>query len=157
MFSSRSKVHILYETIYYYKGTKMPIDSKKVACGDCGLQLEEDCGQLSENRLPCPACGSMRRVFQVTIRATVTFKKKLGIKGRHAGGGKPFIEQGHGDDLHRGTGKWMKKSRIINRENGLYKELVTDPETGDVVHECEEPLSQHVGHGDAGGKKENEE
>ena len=38
---------------------------------------------------------------------------------------------------------------VIDRENDLYKEVVTDPDTGKIIHQCEEPLSEHVGHGSA--------
>jgi hypothetical protein len=63
------------------------------------------------------------------------------------GKGKIKIEQLVGDDLHRTSGKWYKKIRVIDRENDRYLETVTDPETGEVVHHCEEPLSEHFGHG----------
>jgi len=43
----------------------------------------------------------------------------------------------------------MKLSRVIDRDNDIYHEVVTDPETGEVVHECREPLSQHRQHGTA--------
>jgi len=46
-----------------------------------------------------------------------------------------------GDDLHRKSGKWMKKEQLIDRAKDHYKEVVTDPETGSVVHHCDEPLS----------------
>lgn len=55
-----------------------------------------------------------------------------------------FIE---GDDLRKRDGKWMKKSRVIDKTTDKYLERVTDPETGEVVHSCEEALSVHFGHG----------
>ena len=59
------------------------------------------------------------------------------------------IEQQAGDDFHRASGKWFKKERIIDRENDRYYEKFTDPDTGVVTRFCDEPLSQHVGHGSA--------
>lgn len=125
----------------------MPVDTSVVNCGDCGLRLYEDTSVPTETRLPCPVCGSMARSIHVTIHGTVTIREKLGMKGRHADGGKPFIEQVHGDDLHRDTGTWRHLSRVIDRENDLYYEVVKDPVTGEVLHECREPLSEHRGHG----------
>jgi hypothetical protein len=61
--------------------------------------------------------------------------------------GKTLEESVGGDDLHRKSGKWMHKIRVIDHENDHYKEVVTDPESGEVVHCQEEPLSQHRGHG----------
>jgi len=62
---------------------------------------------------------------------------------------RPRIEFVEGDDLHRDFGRWMKLSRQIDRENDRYRETVVDPKTGRVVHECDEPLSEHRGHGSA--------
>ena len=38
---------------------------------------------------------------------------------------------------------------MIDREADTYDETVTDPESGEIVHECHEPLSEHRGHGSA--------
>lgn len=43
----------------------------------------------------------------------------------------------------------MKLERIIDRENDWYEEVVTDPETGEVIHRCAERLSEHTGRGSA--------
>jgi len=71
------------------------------------------------------------------------------MKGRHEEGRKPYIEQVHGDDLHRKSGMWMNLERIIDRDNNMYHEVVTNPVTGEVIYECKESLSKHVGHGTA--------
>jgi len=131
----------------------MPIDKMSVLCGKCKLVLEEDPHTTPEQRIPCPSCGSTARIFQVGIHDGIVMKSKLGMKAKHPGGGKPFIEQVIGDDLHRKTGKWMNLTRVFDRENDLYKEIITDPITGEVIHECIEPLSKHTGHGDAKYKK----
>jgi hypothetical protein len=38
--------------------------------------------------------------------------------------------------------------RVLGRRANTYVEKVTDPINGDVIHECVEPLSEHVGRGD---------
>ena len=88
-----------------------------------------------------------------TIGGALSFKKKLRLKVRRAGKKKPSIEQVQGDDFHRDSGKWTHLSRIIDKENKIYHEVFTDKETGEVLHECKEPLSKHQGHGDAKAKK----
>ena len=120
----------------------------QVNCGDCGLLLDEDPGAPLEARQPCPHCGSMTRAFQAQFNATAEVRSSMAAKGRHAGVKKPFTEQLTGADLHRGSGHWMNKSRVIDRDNDRYRELIVDPHTGLVVHECDEPLSEHQGHGD---------
>ena len=69
--------------------------------------------------------------------------------------GKSKIRQERlfGDDLEKKSGKWKKKERIIDRENDRYMEKVIDPETGEVEHYCDEPLSKHQGHGSAKNKE----
>jgi hypothetical protein len=69
------------------------------------------------------------------------------MKVRHPNGGRPFIEHIVGDDLHRKSGKWMRLQRLIDRATNRYRETVTDPEIGIIIHQNEEPLSEHRGHG----------
>jgi hypothetical protein len=57
------------------------------------------------------------------------------------------MDQTIGDDFHRKSGRWMKLYRLFDRVKRWYHERVTDPETGEVVHECSEPLTNHRGHG----------
>lgn len=127
----------------------MQADGQSIFCAKCGRALDENPVMPVEERKPCPSCGSVARNIHVTINETMTMREKLGLKGRHSGRKKPFIEQVSGDDLHRKSGKWMKHSRVIDRDNDSYHEVVKDPKSGKIVHECKEPLSQHRGHGSA--------
>ena len=45
--------------------------------------------------------------------------------------------------------RWMRKFRIIDRNNDHYLEKVIDPETKEVVHYSDEKLSEHTSHGSA--------
>jgi phage FluMu protein Com len=126
----------------------MTANSIVVTCEECGTLLDEDQSTPTESRKPCPKCGSLNRHVNIQVHDTVNLREKLRMKGRDDAG-KPFIEQVHGDSLHRKSRKWMKLNRIIDRAKDWYHELVIDPETGETVHECQEPLSQHRGHGSA--------
>lgn len=120
----------------------------EVQCGECDIAIDES--PESAERSPCPACGSLRRCINVSVVDHIELKEMLGMKAKNpAYPGKQGIriEQLIGDDLHRKSGRWLKKVRIIDRANNYYLEEITDPETGSVVHRCEEPLSQHFGHG----------
>ena len=121
--------------------------SPTVNCGNCGKKLDEDAHGPVDTRKPCPDCGSTARRFSEHLRATVVLRSKLGAKARHPDQRKPFHEQVVGADLQHKSGRSMHKERIIDRENDWYSEAVTDPETGEVIHECHEPLSKHQGHG----------
>ena len=120
--------------------------SQTVQCGSCGASLVEAVNLPAEQRKACPSCGSMARHFNVNVSDTLQFHESLGMKHKNAEG-RTLAESVGGDDLHRKTGEWMRKERVIDHANDHYKEVVTDPETGEVVHQCEEPLSSHVGHG----------
>jgi hypothetical protein len=54
-----------------------------------------------------------------------------------------------GYDLHKRTGEWNRLERIIDRVKDWYSEKVVDPDSGRIIHQCEEPLSEHKGHGSA--------
>lgn len=54
---------------------------------------------------------------------------------------KPFLELQ--------TEEWNRREKIENRENDRYYEHIVNPKTGEIVHHCEEPLSERRGHGAA--------
>ena len=56
-------------------------------------------------------------------------------------------------DYSRSLEKLVHLERVIDRDNDQYFERVTDYETGEVIHHCKEPLSQHLGHGSDRQKK----
>ena len=119
-------------------------------CGNCGEILNESFGD--GDRVPCERCGSMSRSVTVSVTQEIQFREQVNVKATipsFPGKGHLRIEQLVGDDLHKKSGKWYKKVRIIDRENNLYLETVTDPDTGEVVHHCEKPLIDHYGHGAA--------
>ena len=69
--------------------------------------------------------------------------------GRKVTGGKlriaTFFE---GWDIRRSVGDWVHKKRMINNRADRYFEHVED-EAGNVIHHCDELLSEHRGHGSA--------
>jgi hypothetical protein len=120
-----------------------------IRCSSCDALIEEETDTNPENRKPCSNCGSASRKFGVEIAASVTLHDSLKVVLKSGVTGKTVTEGIAGDDLHRKSGKWMLKERLIDHEKDRYKEVVTDPETGVVIHHCEEPLSEHRDHGSA--------
>jgi hypothetical protein len=98
---------------------------------------------------PCSVCGSTRRIHNISITETLVIRDEYRQKAKHPGQKKPYIEDISGSDYSRDRGKHVHLQRIIDRDNDYYFEKITDYETGEVIHHCEEPLSQHQGHGDA--------
>ena len=122
-----------------------------VHCNACGAALDEKPNAPAETRLPCPHCDSLSRRINVTCSETLSLHSKLNLKARHAGEKRPFMDQTVGHDPHRKSGRWMKLYRLFDRVKvpNWYDERVTDAATGEVVHECSEPLTSHRGHGSA--------
>lgn len=119
--------------------------SQTVQCGGCGAPLIIT-GLPTDERKACHACGSAARHFNVNITDTLHFHASLSMKNRNKTG-KILVESANGDDLHRNTGKWMHKERVLDHVADHYKEVVIDPKSGEVIHYQEEPLSRHRGHG----------
>ncbi|HEY2976029.1 MAG TPA: hypothetical protein VGJ48_26175 [Pyrinomonadaceae bacterium] len=88
----------------------------------------------------------------MTASETLTARDSIGVKARNAGASKSFLELKLGWSFFRKTKQWFSREMVVDRENDKYKELVTSPETGEVIHHCEEPLSQHRDHGSARNK-----
>lgn len=71
------------------------------------------------------------------------------VKLRIIEAGKAISELSAGDDLWEKENRWMRKNRVIDWKNDQYRETITDPQTGEIVHHCDELLSLHRGHGSA--------
>ena len=77
----------------------------------------------------------------------MAFREMLSMKQKRPGIAGYIKEIKSGDDLFRLTSEWRKLIRVFDRLNDRYYERITDPETGEVVRECDEPLSHHRGRG----------
>lgn len=129
------------------------VETGPVNCGQCGHLINESPHMAAEDRLPCPACGSTTRHIEVRICLAVETHSDLGLKHRRLGAKRPISEQKHGDSFSKRLGRWMRRSRVVDRENNRYIETVIDPQTGEAIHHCDEPLSDHQGHGSAKASK----
>jgi DNA-directed RNA polymerase subunit RPC12/RpoP len=118
-------------------------------CSDCGALINGPASATVEERAPCDICGSKRRTFGVEVKEAPTVREKLGLKHKRPGYKKAIYESVGGDDLHRDTGQWNHLSREIDRESNRYRELITNPATGEVLRSVDEPLTDHVGRGSA--------
>ena len=83
------------------------------------------------------------------INETIEIHSDLGLKYKRTGVKKQLSEQKRGDSFSTRFGRWMRRSRVLDRENNRYTESVVDPKTGETIHHCNEPLSDHQGHGSA--------
>lgn len=84
---------------------------------------------------------------------TLIARDGYGLKAKRSGQKKPYVEDMSMPVYSHSRGKHVHKERVIDRDSDRYVEKITDYETGEVIHHCEEALSQHQGHGDAKRKK----
>jgi len=112
-------------------------------CDKCGNLLNG--GELG----PCPTRGNHLRKYVIKIhvktRVVPFLVRKWGFRGK---GKRTWIFRAEeGLQLYRKSGKVNAVTRTYERENDKYMEKIIDPETGAIIKFCEEPLSQHRGHG----------
>jgi DNA-directed RNA polymerase subunit RPC12/RpoP len=127
-----------------------------VKCFDCQTLLPSESAS-SKEEAPCPECGSVRKDITLSFEEEMPMHDAIRGKVKDSNmpsRDNPRIDFFSGDDLRKKDNKWMKKSRTIDKNNNLYKETVIDPETNEIVHHCEELLSNHQGHGKAKVKKD---
>jgi hypothetical protein len=126
-----------------------------VKCADCGAILNEPDNTPIDERIPCPACGSKSRAFEeLDLPLDIGwYPLVIGKVWNKSKSKKPLRKFKSGDDFTHNTGKWSDLKRTIDHEKDEYEELITDKETGEVIHHCKESLSQHKGHGSAKTKK----
>jgi len=118
-----------------------------VRCGACRALLNEPSNASLAERKGCPTCGAMSRHFEANLSVEMRVRAKLGFKHKNTNN-KVVIEGVSGDDLFRKKNLWVHLERFLDHKNDLYHEKITDSETGDIIHQSDEPLSQHLGHGD---------
>jgi len=123
--------------------------TQRAMCAKCGVKLDESPQLALAERPPCPHCGSKDRTFAVGLSATVSAKSTLGAKAYEPGRKEPFLEHKTGDSFFRKAAKWVTRVMRIDRRGDRYTEHVYDSKTGETIHHCDEPLSEHKGHGSA--------
>lgn len=129
----------------------MSVDTT-VKCESCGTVLDEDPGKPTDD--PCAECGSMSRVISIVVQEDVTVEIHDNIRVKDIDPSRSSRKKLRkrvfaGDDYFVTEQRWVRKERIIDRDNNRYFEKVWDEETGEVLREVDEKLSDHWGHGSA--------
>ena len=125
-----------------------------VNCSNCGEPFPLELAS-SRDKPPCANCGSTARTIMVTVEDTITLHEKIGWEANDPNlpsrkkQKKTRVEGITGSEWSDRLQEMVHKERLIDRKNDRYREVVKDMETGDVIHEVDEPLSQHTGHGSA--------
>ena len=104
-------------------------DIEVVRCNNCKTILNEPTDIQPSERTPCPSCGSTSRDYkkEVSVDLGIVIPKAQ-MKAKHGGKGRPFIEQHGKRELYRKTDEHRDITRIIDRENNIYTEIITGKE-----------------------------
>jgi len=102
--------------------------------------------------LSCPHCGSTSRSYIEFIVETINV-----YDGHRAKVKRPSLPSAKKlrADTYSGVehshkhGKLVRVHRTIDKDNDRYIEKVIDIQSGEILHECDEPLSKHINHGTA--------
>ncbi|HJS32854.1 MAG TPA: hypothetical protein VJ924_12740, partial [Alphaproteobacteria bacterium] len=116
----------------------------------CGAELNEPSDTPVAKRQPYTECGSTANVRRIHLFCTHANKVYELIKARHyAPGIEGWVtERITGWDIRRSVGDWVRKFRLIDKKQDRYVERITTAD-GQIVHDDDERLSEHVGHGSA--------
>lgn len=128
----------------------------RVTCTDCGWDFGVITPPSTEPE-PCPVCKSIGRTIHIEIHESVTVRDGWRMKGKEPGKKKPFLETRSEPSHSHKLGKHVHHERVIDRRNDQYFEQVTDYESGEVLHHCNEALSDHTWHGSAKPKSPEED
>lgn len=128
----------------------------RIECASCGEGLPDE--WISSGDRECPVCGSDQKKIYLNFVDETPLDLKEVLQGKLKDGNysakkNPRYEFFEGADISRSDGRWMEKVRIIDKYENRYFESVVDPDTGEIIHQCEELLSDHRGHGSDRPKK----
>jgi hypothetical protein len=122
-------------------------------CGDCGYVRP---GPTAEDDLTqCPKCGSANQNIAAGITETVTARDGWRFQVRDGNlSSKKRLRRDifSGAEQRKSHGDFVQKERVIDKDTNRYRKLIRI-ESGEIIHDVDEPLTDHFGHGSAKLKK----
>ena len=108
-------------------------------CRHCGAELPPT------HTGPCLKCGGKSRVLDLVASDGLKVGESIGFRQKRKGFRKFMIEsiQGWFRSGDHKLKKGVDKVRIIDKERDEYHEVIENAETGEVIRDIHEPLSQH--------------
>ena len=122
-------------------------------CLNCKLRLPDE--WLADSGItPCPACESVARDIRVTLAEQLPGLPTMGLRAQSRDPSLPSKkklrhDQFTGTEARYATGGLVRKTRVIDKDKDLYMEKVVDLDSGEILVDKEEKLSEHQGHGSA--------
>lgn len=104
----------------------------------------KDCNNLLKNEIDvCEKCGSSEKIIHLTVTDEIKLFDQIRIKSK---GNKKFLQDYIDGYESSVTYTMVHKKRIIDKIEDYYIEEIKDLD-GNLIHRCEEKLSEHSGHG----------
>ena len=119
------------------------------ACTRCDSPVHNVHHSTRDGKPLCASCAGVEPHANVFDMDSALAHEDSALKGQRPGEKEPFLELKAGDSLEHRTGLWRERFQRVDRDNDTYDKVVTDKETGAIIHECHEPLSKHRGRGSA--------
>jgi DNA-directed RNA polymerase subunit RPC12/RpoP len=125
-----------------------PFDGFK--CNHCNIAFSIE--PKPNGDIYCPLCSSKVHDMILRVEDSIHIMEKLKTRiydNSFPSKKKRRIETVDGDDYSFDRKKYVKLTRVIDRNRNRYYELVEDPETGETIRLIDEPLTKHTGRGSA--------
>ncbi len=119
-----------------------------VVCSDCGAEISVVNDTITY-RTPCATCGGISRAFQKSLSGSLVLRSSLRLTGFVTSKTKWFVKLMSEPSFTHHLRVWCHRLKVENKRTNEYLEILTNPETGEILHKCEEPLTEHHGHGTA--------
>jgi ribosomal protein L40E len=119
-------------------------DMEKIICADCNSVLPNENDK-------CKKCGSTKKIIKIHVKDTMQIYDGLGfkVKDKTKNSKKnPVLSAFQGAEIHKCSGKLVNKEREVDKINNRYYEHV-ETFNGEILHHCDEKLTDHQGHGSA--------
>lgn len=112
-----------------------------------------DCDHIFYNyksfKKKCPKCKLINTISIGTYKHYFKTYDRYELKDKIKGKKKPILEVIEGFAYYLKKQKFILKKRVIDRKNDRYFEEIKDPDSDEIIHKCDEKLSEHYGHGSA--------
>jgi hypothetical protein len=125
------------------------MNDRKTICNKC---QHDFFSKPTLDEIICPNCQLTESTIYIEVHDEIKLREQLRGKlkdDNFSGKRKIRGEFVVGSERRESDRKWVHKERFIDRDNNRYKEKVIDEETDEIIHECNESLKKHQGHGSA--------
>ncbi len=121
------------------------MDTIQFFCSDCNTELKNEVDL-------CVNCSSDRKTVHLMVEDEIKLYDQIKTKAKGKIDGRKTIQKQIDGYESSFNGNTVNKIRIIDSISDIYFEEIRDLD-GNIIHGCEEKLSEHKGHGSAKKKK----